>query len=385
MKLYTLVIFILVNSFLDVPLLCYKTNKNFQLTTYTINRFEKKKKKKKVNERHVLCASLPNEHLKQLKYVRQVTSASIQICNNALRECNNDTEKAIELIRKNTKNASFVSSNVKVKTEGLISSQILGDKIVLLEVLTDSDFVAKNEKYIRFVSTLLRVALTHEKFSHAEEVEGPVSNPSCVVEESLLDLPYEEESGDTSKTTVREELNYLRNIFREDIRIGRYRKYVRKNENEFLHYYIHNKIGENVGLSGVLLVLNIEELNKNLKNNKEYIYEIANDVALHILSAKPVSVSISDLPEKIVKQEMDIIKESLHTLKKPENIITNMVNGKLRKFYNSVVLLEQEYMLDDTKRKVSQVIQDFSKKHSMNISVKYFDMFIIGEKNILRE
>ncbi|KJP89743.1 elongation factor Ts, mitochondrial [Plasmodium fragile] len=394
MKLHTLLKFILV---ICSPLLpqhrCYRSNQTFQLVS-SLNTFVGKRKW--VYRSH-LCANPPSEHLQNLKYIREVTNASVQTCNDALKECKGDVEKAIEMVRRSAKNSSFVSTTVKVKTEGLVGAQMGGgeDKVAMLEVLTDSDFVARNEKFVRFVRTLLCAALAVGSPSaigatHAgDDNDKHNAMPTCTGVSSpgatpLLSLPYDDHSGDAA-TTVGEQINYLRNIFREDIRIGRFAKYERKNENQFLHYYIHNQVEENIGTSGVLLVLTVEQLTEKLKSKGECIAEIANDMALHILSAKPVSVSISDLPEHVVQREMGIIRESLQGLKKPENILDNMVNGKMRKFYNSVVLLEQEYMLDDTKRKVSQVIRDFCKKHDMNISVSHFDIFIVGEKNILRE
>ncbi|CAA9988019.1 elongation factor (EF-TS), putative [Plasmodium knowlesi strain H] len=392
MKIHTLFKFILVICSALLPQnRCYRSSQKFQLVS-TFNKFVKKRK---WNFRPHVSANPPNEHLQNLKYVREVTNASIQTCNDALKECNGDVEKAIELVRRSAKNTSFVSTSVKVKTEGLVGSQMGKDRVIMLEVLSDSDFVARNEKFVRFLRTLLSASLAEGSQSSIQAADNETKNErnnvvlTCEGATSpgateLLSLPYEDHTGD-STTTVGEQINYLRNIFREDIRIGRFAKYERKNENQFLHYYIHNQVEENIGTSGVLLVLTVDQLPEKLKSKGECISEIANDIALHILSAKPVSVSISDLPEQVVQREMAIIRESLQVLKKPENILNNMINGKMRKFYNSVVLLEQEYMLDDTKRKVSQVIRDFCKKHDMNISVSHFDTFVIGEKNILRE
>ncbi|EUD65716.1 elongation factor Ts, mitochondrial [Plasmodium inui San Antonio 1] len=410
MKLHTLVMFLLL---IGSPFLpqhrCYRSSQPFQL----LNTLNRSVVKRKSDFRPNLCATAPSEHLQNLKYVREVTNASIQTCNNALKECNGDVEKAIELVRRSAKNTSFVSTSVKVKTEGLVGCQMGRDKVVMLEVLTDSDFVARNEKFIRFVRTLLSTALAggsqsaleaahtgegnngaHNKTDNATYNETQSETPNALLTPvsasspgatSLLSLPYDDHSGDLGATTVGEQINYLRNIFREDIRIGRFTKYKRKNENQFLHYYIHNQVEENIGTSGVLLVLTVEQLTEKLGSKGESIAQVANDMALHILSAKPVIVSISDLPEQIVQRETAIIRESLQGVNKPENIINNMVNGKMRKFYSSVVFLEQEYMLDDTKRKVSQVLRDFCKKHDINISVSHFETFIVGEKNIMRE
>ncbi|SBT79427.1 elongation factor ts, putative [Plasmodium malariae] len=386
MKFLSPVLFIFLNC--SFCALCFKTNKSLKLS-YNINNL--KKSRKNFNNNIKVYSS--NEHLKQLKYVREVTNASIQICNNALKECNNDIEKAVELVRKNAKNSLFVSTSVKTQKEGLVAAGILDNKIVLIELLSDSDFVSRNDKFVSFVKNLVNIALVGEmpSLNKSEATANYAASSTTFTSsthniDNLLTLPYVDENG-RSNETVGEHLNYLRNIFREDIKIGRFTKYVKRNEQEFLHFYIHNVIEGNntVGLSGVLLVMNIETLNENLKTKKEDILNIADDLAMHILSAKPVSISVDRLNEKVVKRELDIIKESLKDLKKPENIITNMINGKIRKFYSSVVLLEQEYMLDDTKRKVSQVIKDFSKKHEININVEYFDNFIIGEQNILKD
>ncbi|VWU48450.1 elongation factor Ts [Hepatocystis sp. ex Piliocolobus tephrosceles] len=321
------------------------------------------------------------EHLKNLKYVREMTNASIQLCNKALKECNYDPEKAIELVRKQSKNTCFVSTVIKTQKEGLIGSNILKDTIVLVEVLTDSDFVSRNIKFINFVKNLTLTI-----------VQTDMGSPLSVFDydtfsKHVLELPYVDLSDKSFKGTVKEYLNYLRNIFREDIKIGRLIKYKKENKNEFLHFYIHNSIETNLGLSGVLLVLNVENLEEIIKieEKKKHINNIANDLAMHILSAKPISITINNLNKNIVQKEMDIIRESLKGLNKSENIINNMISGKMRKFYATTVLMEQEYMLDETKRKVSKVIQDFIKTHNINIGVKYFDNFTIGEKSILKE
>ncbi|CRG99877.1 elongation factor ts, putative [Plasmodium relictum] len=355
MKLFHSFIFLLLNSSLII--LCFKNNKSLKLIS-NINKF---KRVKKINSR--LYSS--NENLKLLKYVREATNASIQVCNNALKNCNNDVNKAIEYVRKNIKN-SFISLNIKTQKEGLIGSKIKDDKIVILEVLTDSDFVSNNKNFVNFVKNLLNVILINDNTNN------------------ILDLPYVDENNN-SDGTVGEQLNHLRNIFRENIKIGRYTKYIKKNENEFLHFYIHNIIEENVGLFGVLLVMHIDNLKENFKIKEKHIVNISNDLAIHIISAKPISTSIDTLNEKIIKREMEIIKQSLKDIKKPQNILNNMINGKMKKFYNSVVLLEQEYMLDDSKRKVSEIIKDFSLQHKININVKYFNYLAIGEKNILIE
>ncbi|SBT35126.1 elongation factor (EF-TS), putative (EF-Ts) [Plasmodium ovale wallikeri] len=374
MKFYFPFLPFLLNCFLSVH--CFKTNTNFKLI-YNIHKIGKRK--------HTSGTRLysSSEHIKRLKYVREVTNASIQICNNALKECNSDVEKAIELVRKNTKNCSFVSTNIKTQKEGLVTAGIENDSIVLLEVLTDSDFVSHNEKFLNFVKGLLNTTLANDILMPSLSTTSDVYHVG-EANEYLLSLPYADPMGNVCGT-VGEQLNYLRNIFREDIKIGRFAKYTRKKENEFFHFYIHNIVEGDLGLSGVLLVINIERLDEKLERKKEHIVNIANDLAMHILSAKPATISIDGLSDKIVQREMDIIRESLSGQNKPDNIINNMVNGKMKKFYSSIVLLEQEYMLDDTKRKVSQVIAEFSKKHDINLSVQHFDNFIIGEKNILKE
>ncbi|CRG95278.1 elongation factor ts, putative [Plasmodium gallinaceum] len=356
MNLYFSFILLFLNSSLII--LCFKSNKSLKLIS-DINKFKKIKK----NFNNQLYSS--NENLKLLKYVRKVTNASIQVCNNALKNCNNDVNKAIEYVRKNAKNVS-ISTNIKTQKEGLIGSKIKDDKIAILEVLTDSDFVSTNKNFVNFVKNLLNVILINDNTNN------------------ILDLEYIDENNNLMGT-VGDQLNYLRNIFRENVKIGRYTKYIKKNENEFLHFYIHNVVEENVGLSGVLLVMYIDNLKENLKIKKQHIANITNDLAMHIISAKPINISVDTLSEKVIMREMEVIKQSLKDINKPEKILNNMINGKMKKFYSSVVLLEQEYMLDESKRKVYQVIKDFSKEHNININVEYFNYLSVGEKNILIE
>lgn len=102
----------------SLHIICYKRTSSLNLITGI-----KQIKNKNIHKRNRLYSS--NENLKRLKYIREVTNASIQVCNNALKECNNDVDKAIELVRKNTKNGTFISTSVKTQKEGLICSEVI--------------------------------------------------------------------------------------------------------------------------------------------------------------------------------------------------------------------------------------------------------------------
>ena len=98
---------------------------------------------------------------------------------------------------------------------------------------------------------------------------------------------------------------------------------------------------------------------------------------MHIAASKPISISINELDEKIVDNERSVIKESIKSSGKPKNIIDNIVNGKLNKFYEEVVLLEQKYIVDN-ETKIKDLLKQYKKTKNIDISIIDFKIFVLG-------
>ena len=134
--------------------------------------------------------------------------------------------------------------------------------------------------------------------------------------------------------------------------------------------YIHNAVAPGMGKIAVLIAL-------ESKADKSKIEELGKQIAMHIAATKPESLDIDSLDQEKLNRETDILKDQARASGKPENIIDKMIQGRIRKYYEEVVLLEQNFVMDD-KKKIKNVIADFSKENS-ETKISEFRLFVLGE------
>ena len=241
-----------------------------------------------------------------VKELRDKTGAGMLDCKKALEATNGNMSEAVDWLReKGISKAEKKAS--RVAAEGLCKIVTSDNKAVILEVNSETDFVAKNEEFTNFVDYLANTILANNLKTH-EEVLSFEDNGETI-EAKLVAL--------TAK--IGEKLSFRRH------------ELVEKNDNEVFGSYLH--MG---GKIGALVVL---------ANTSE---EVAKDVAMHVAAMAPVCATRSDVPTDMVEHESKVIKEQVMNEGKPADIAEKMVTGRLNKFYKEICLEEQEFIKDSS-------------------------------------
>ena len=241
-----------------------------------------------------------------VKELRDKTGAGMLDCKKAVEATNGNLTEAVDWLReKGISKAEKKAS--RVAAEGLCKIVTDGNKAVILEVNSETDFVAKNEEFTNFVDYLANTILANNLKTH-EEVLSFEDNGETI-ENKLVAL--------TAK--IGEKLSFRRH------------ELVTKNDNEVFGNYLH--MG---GRIGALVVL---------ANTNE---EVAKDVAMHVAAMAPVCATRSDVPADMVDHESKVIKEQVMNEGKPADIAEKMVTGRLNKFYKEICLEEQEFIKDSS-------------------------------------
>lgn len=241
-----------------------------------------------------------------VKELRDKTGAGMLDCKKALEATNGNMNEAIDWLReKGISKAEKKAS--RVAAEGLCKIVTDGNKAVILEVNSETDFVAKNEEFTSFVDYLANTILANNLKTHEEVLSFDDNGEK--VEAKLVAL--------TAK--IGEKLSFRRH------------ELVEKNDNEVFGSYLH--MG---GKIGALVVLADTSL------------EVAKDVAMHVAAMAPVCATRSDVPADMVDHESKVIKEQVMNEGKPADIAEKMVTGRLNKFYKEICLEEQEFIKDSS-------------------------------------
>ena len=283
-----------------------------------------------------------------IKELREKSGAGMMDCKKALDESGGDVEKAIEWLRKKGINTAQKKSS-RSASDGLITAKIDENKGFIIEVNSETDFVARNENFQKFCDELALTGLKNE----VENVE------------SLLNCKFL-----NSNQTVQENLTNLISKLGENIVIRKL-EYINQ-KSGFLEKYIHNSVNLNSGKIGVLL---------SFKSNKktEDITNFSKNLCMHIAATDPKSINIESLDKNLVDKERLIYFEQLKSSKKPDDIIQKIVDGKIKKFYQEVCLLEQTFVMDN-KIKVDECISTFNKEHNESFEINNYVIFKLGQE-----
>jgi elongation factor Ts len=285
-----------------------------------------------------------SDNLAKVKELREITGAGIQDCKTALSENNYDIEKSIEHLRKKgiTKAAKKSSRDA---AEGLVIISSNDTKACILEINSETDFVAKNDEFIKFCSEVSKVALNNHF-----DVES-LSNAKI------------------NNNLIKDDLVNLIAKIGENIKIRRI-SYL-ENTKGILGSYIHNQQNENMGKIGVLVSMDCENKNKE-------ILEFSRKVCMHIAAMSPMSLSEKDLNPDFIIKEKEILKEELKNQGKKDDMIDKILVGKLKKVVSDNTLLGQSW-IHNQDITVQQAILDFGKEIKQNLSIKSFIKYKVGE------
>lgn len=280
--------------------------------------------------------------------LRQKSGAGIMDCKKALQECNGDTEEASQWLRKKGLAAAAKKSG-RVAAEGLVATAITPSAKcgAILELNSETDFVAKNDKFqglaLKLISDYLEFDGDLEKFKT-----------------SINKL---------SNKTVDDEISENVGIIGENMILRRTHRIVMNHG--VVVRYLHNQIAPQLGKIGVLVGFETDI-------DAKKVQDFGRQIAMHIAATKPESLEIANLDQKLVDKERDVISEQCLASGKPPAVIEKMVEGRMAKFYEQVVLLEQVFVVDG-QTKIKDVISNFAKENNGHITLKEFVRFTLGE------
>lgn len=279
-----------------------------------------------------------------VKELREKTGAGMMECKKALSETNGDLEQAIDFLRK--KGLSVAEKKAgRVASQGLVGVIVQGKEGAVVELNSETDFVARNAEFQAFLSEVLSVALAQK---------GDIESVKTA------------QIGDKS---VADALTALIAKIGENMSLRR-ASYVSVT-NGVVVPYMHTAIVPGQGKIGVLVAL--ESTADTTK-----LTELGKKIAMHVAATAPRFLSIADVDADTIAHEKGIYEEQAKASGKPANIIEKMVEGRLRKFYEEVVVLEQSFIMDPD-QKVKDVIAQAAKELGADVTLKSFVRFGLGE------
>ena len=281
-----------------------------------------------------------------VKELREKSGAGMMDCKKALIETDGRLEDAVDWLRKQGLSAVAKKSN-RVAAEGLIGITIKNNSGAIIEINSETDFVARNELFQNFVKTCSELVLSSK--NDIDVLQNlPFPNANRSVSEELIN----------NIATIGENMNIRRAEYLE----------VSKG---VLISYVHNSVAEGLGRLGVLVALETEVQNNDIK-------EVGKQIAMHIAATSPKSINIEDLDPEFVERERQVLIDQAMSSGKPKEIAEKMVQGRMHKFFQEVVLNEQVSVVDG-ETKIKDLIKRTSLELKTEIKIKGFKVLKLGE------
>ncbi len=279
-----------------------------------------------------------------VKELREKTGAGMLDCKKALTEAAGDMENAIDWLRKKGLSAAAKKAG-RTASQGLVAATAKDGKGVVIEVNSETDFVARNDDFQAFVDEAMQVALD---------------------EDGDIEAVKNHKAGDKS---IAERLTDLVAKIGENLSLRRSASL--KADKGAVVSYVHGAVVPGKGKIGVLVALESDAPADKLE-------ALGKQIAMHVAATNPMSLDISGVDAHELEREKGIIAEQAKASGKPEAIIEKMVEGRLRKFYEEVVLLEQAFVMDPDK-KVKDAVAEFAKELGSDVKITGFVRFGLGE------
>lgn len=279
-----------------------------------------------------------------IKELREKTHAGILACKQALTKSNGDFELAMKLLRENGHIIASKKSS-RIASDGIIAFKINNFGFAsMLEINSETDFVAKNDMFINFAENINDVIIN--------------SNPNNIIE--LLDCKYND-------IFLKDILIDKIMVLGENIKI---KKFVRYDNNTFNVGYVHtnNNIGVLIGINN----------NSDILNHKNEIISLCKDICLQITSMNPLFLSKKDVDLQILENEKEILFQQAINEGKNKIIAEKIVLGRINKYYEENCLLEQPFIKDNTIT-INDYINNIKNKLKIEIEIKKFNRFEKGE------
>ena len=280
-----------------------------------------------------------------VKELREKSGAGMMDCKKALAETDGDMEAAIDWLR--TKGlATAAKKSGRVASEGLVAFAVDGPMGAVIELNAETDFVARNTEFQEFASTLAGLALAAGDLDELTAADYPDTGRN--VSEEL-----------TNKIATIGENMSLRRMAAVSVGSGA------------VVSYMHNATAAGLGRIGVLVALESSA-------GADVLEPLGKQIAMHIAATAPASLSVDDLDKDMVQRERDVLIEQAKASGKPQEIAEKMVEGRMKKYYKEVVLLEQVSVIDG-ETQISDVVAKASKDAGAEIALTGFVRFNLGE------
>ena len=279
-----------------------------------------------------------------VKDLREKTGVGMMDCKQALNENNGDMEAAIDWLRKKGLSKAAKKAG-RVAAEGLIAAVVSGTKGVVVEVNSETDFVARNEQFQGLVKMIGQVAL--KAGADVEKIKAaPVGNVN--VDRAIQD----------AIATIGENMT-LRRAAEVSVNDG------------VVASYVHNAVLDGLGKMGVLVAL--ESTGK-----KDELAALGRQIAMHVASSSPQALDAAGLDPVVIQREKDVMADKYRQQGKPDAMIEKIVDSGIKTFFKEVTLLEQPFIFDD-KKSVAQAVKEAEGKVGAPIKVAGFVRYALGE------
>jgi len=281
-----------------------------------------------------------------VKELREKTGAGMMDCKKALTETDGDMEAAVDWLRKKGLAAAAKKAG-RVASEGLVAVAVDGTAAAVVEVNAETDFVARNDQFQDMVEAIAGVALANGGDLDKTKAAGyPGSDKN--VEEFVQEMVG----------TIGENMHLRRSA---GLSVS----------NGVVSAYIHNAMKPGMGKIGVLVALESDA-------DKGTLEELGKQLAMHVAAASPLALNRDDVDASELEREKTVLADQARASGKPEEIIEKMVEGRLRKYYEEVVLLEQVFVID-TDKKIQAVVDEAAKQAGSEIKLTGFVRIALGE------
>ncbi len=280
-----------------------------------------------------------------VKELREMTGAGMMDCKQALNETGGDLEAGVDWLRKKGLSKAAKKSD-RVAAEGLVGVAVRGGDGVVVEVNSETDFVARNEEFQALVKTIALVA---------------VEKGAADVEE----LKKQHYPGDAG--TVADAISNAIATIGENMTLRRAASL--GVPHGVIGHYVHNSIGEGLGKIGVIVAL-------ESTGDKDQLADLGRKVAMHVAAANPLALDAAGLDLAAVEREKNVLRAK--NAGKPAPVLDKIVESGLKTYYKEVTLLEQPYIHDNAKT-VAQAVAEAAKTVGAPVALKGFVRFVLGE------
>lgn len=308
-----------------------------------------------------------SDQMNLIKQLRERTSAPIKHVKAALVDCKWDIDAAQKDLRKRGVVLASKKSS-RIAAEGLLAVAQSDDRAVVIELNCETDFVARNDVFQHLALTLARTALSSA--GPVQEVQEAFHFGSEYLQNMNIDFSHPKLSGET---TVQSAITEVAAMVGENVKLRRGFA-LSTSSHGVVCSYLHSCPQPGLGRIAGMLTIEAEDINASL----EPLRKVGSSLAMHIVAAKPLFLSREHVSSETIENERDILKSQAESSGKSQIAIEKMVEGRLRKYFEEVVLLEQKFVMNDSIN-IKSLLSDLSKEVGSSVKIGSFKRIEVGE------